>query len=41
MSGTNIHFEDNTFDAIFSYSSIEHFGGKKAVLECMKEIERG
>jgi ubiquinone/menaquinone biosynthesis C-methylase UbiE len=40
MSGTNIHFEDNTFDAIFSYSSIEHFGEKKAVLDCMKEIER-
>lgn len=40
MSGTDLHFEDNTFDAIFSYSSIEHFGGKKAVLECMKEIER-
>ena len=40
MSGTDIHFEDNTFDAIFSYSSIEHFGEKKAVLDCMKEIER-
>jgi SAM-dependent methyltransferase len=40
MSGTDIHFEDNTFDAIFSYSSIEHFGTRKAVLECMKEIER-
>jgi len=40
MNGTDLHFEDNTFDAIFSYSSIEHFGGKKAALECMKEIER-
>ena len=29
MSGTDIHFEDNTFDALFSYSSIEYFGGKK------------
>lgn len=40
MSGTDIHFEDNTFDAIFSYSSIEHFGGKDAAAKCMKEIER-
>lgn len=40
MSGTDIHFEDNTFDAVFSYSSIEHFGGKEAASKCMKEIER-
>jgi SAM-dependent methyltransferase len=40
MSGTDIHFEDNTFDAVFSYSSIEHFGGKEAAAKSMKEIER-
>lgn len=40
MSGTDIHFEDNTFDAVFSYSSIEHFGGKEAAIKCMQEIER-
>ncbi|MFV8416661.1 class I SAM-dependent methyltransferase [Methanosarcina mazei] len=40
MSGTEINFEDNTFDAVFSYSSIEHFGGKEAAVKCMKEIER-
>lgn len=40
MSGTDIHFDDNTFDAIFSYSSIEHFGGKDAAAKSMKEIER-
>ncbi|AKB55419.1 methyltransferase [Methanosarcina sp. A14] len=40
MSGTNIHFDDNTFDAVFSYSSIEHFGGKDAAAKSMKEIER-
>ena len=29
MSGTDLRFEDNTFDIVFSYSSIEHFGGKR------------
>lgn len=40
MDGTDLRFEDNTFDAVFSYSSIEHFGGKNNAVKCMKEIER-
>jgi len=40
MNGTNITFEDNTFDVVFSYSSIEHFGSKDAVIDCMHEIAR-
>jgi len=40
MDGTNISFEDNTFDVVFSYSSIEHFGSKDAAAKTMQEIER-
>jgi SAM-dependent methyltransferase len=40
MSGTDIRYEDNTFDAVFSYSSIEHFGGKDEAAKSMREIER-
>ena len=40
MNGTELNFEDETFDIVFSYSSIEHFGGKDAAAKAMKEIER-
>jgi len=40
MDGTDIQFEDNTFDIVFSYSSIEHFGSKEAAMKSMREIER-
>lgn len=40
MDGTSITFEDNTFDAVISYSSIEHFGSREAIVKTMKEIER-
>jgi SAM-dependent methyltransferase len=40
MSGTDLRFEDNTFDIVFSYSSIEHFGGKENAAKAMREIER-
>lgn len=40
MSGTDLRFEDNTFDIVFSYSSIEHFGSKDNAAKAMREIER-
>ncbi|HEY3272813.1 MAG TPA: class I SAM-dependent methyltransferase [Methanocella sp.] len=40
MNGTDLRFEDNTFDIVFSYSSIEHFGGKENAAKAMREIER-
>ena len=40
MDGTSITFEDNSFDAALSYSSIEHFGSREAIVKTMKEIER-
>lgn len=40
MDGTSITFEDNTFDAVFSYSSIEHFGDRESIVKTMREIER-
>jgi len=40
MDGTQLHFEDETFDIVFSYSSIEHFGGKEAAAKAMREMER-
>jgi SAM-dependent methyltransferase len=40
MSGTDLRFEDNTFDGVFTYSSIEHFGGKENARKCIQEIER-
>jgi SAM-dependent methyltransferase len=40
MDGTSITFEDNTFDAVFSYSSIEHFGSRESIKKTMCEIER-
>ena len=42
MDGTKIEFPSETFDIAFSFSSIEHFGGKNhaGALKSLKEIER-
>lgn len=42
MDGTKMDFPDEKFDIAFSFSSIEHFGGKNhsGALKSMKEIER-
>jgi SAM-dependent methyltransferase len=42
MDGTKLEFSSETFDIAFSFSSIEHFGGKhhSGALNSMKEIER-
>jgi len=42
MDGTKLEFPSETFDIAFSFSSIEHFGGKdhSGSLKSMKEIER-
>jgi SAM-dependent methyltransferase len=42
MDGTKLEFPSETFDIAFSFSSIEHFGGRNhsGPLKSMKEIER-
>jgi SAM-dependent methyltransferase len=42
MDGTRLEFPSETFDIAFSFSSIEHFGGKNhaGALKSLKEIER-
>lgn len=40
MDGRILEFEDNTFDFVWSCSSIEHFGGHKESAKSMREIER-
>jgi len=42
MDGTKLEFPDETFDFVFSFSSIEHFGGDRHVgaLRSVKEMER-
>jgi len=40
MDACNLEFESNTFDVVYSLSSIEHFGGYKAAGTCMREVER-
>ncbi len=40
MNAKNLQFDDNTFDFIFSLSSIEHFGSRKSQLEALKEMRR-
>ena len=40
MSGLDLEYEDESFDAIFSSSSIEHFGGWSDVRHSVEEIYR-
>ena len=42
MDGTRLEFPSDTFDIAFSFSSIEHFGGKNhaGALQCVREMER-
>jgi SAM-dependent methyltransferase len=42
MDGTKLEFPSESFDIAFSFSSIEHFGGKNhaGALRCLREIER-
>jgi SAM-dependent methyltransferase len=40
MSGTDLRFEDESFDAIFSSSSIEHFGDFGDVRRSVEEMFR-
>ena len=40
MNGLDLQFEDESFDAIFSSSSIEHFGGWKEVRQSVEEMFR-
>lgn len=40
MDGRHLAFKDNSFDIVFSLSSIEHFGGKEAAALAMKEMGR-
>jgi SAM-dependent methyltransferase len=40
MNGLDLQFEDESFDAIFSSSSIEHFGGWKDVRRSIEEMFR-
>ena len=40
MDGRNLTFENNSFDIVFSLSSIEHFGGKDSAARAMEEMSR-
>jgi SAM-dependent methyltransferase len=40
MSGTDLQFEDGTFDFAYSLSSIEHFGGASAAGRAVREMGR-
>jgi Methyltransferase domain len=41
MDGTKLEFPSESFDVAFSFSSMEHFGGKNhaGALRCLREIE--
>ena len=39
-SGTHLPFKDDTFDVVYSLSSIEHFGGHEAATAAMREMAR-
>lgn len=39
-SGTDLRFEDSSFDICWSMSSIEHFGGHEAAARAMQEMGR-
>lgn len=40
VDGTNLPYEDNCFDGIFSCSSIEHFGDEAAIRRAIEEVYR-
>jgi SAM-dependent methyltransferase len=42
MDGTQLEFPSDSFDVVFSFSSIEHFGGENysGALKSLKEMER-
>ncbi len=40
MTGVDLRFESDTFDAAYSLSSIEHFGGLEAAIGALKEMHR-
>jgi SAM-dependent methyltransferase len=40
MDGRFLGFRDNSFEVVFSLSSIEHFGGKEMAASAMREIGR-
>ncbi len=40
MDGLDLKYPDNSFDFVFSFSSIEHFGGHSAATRAMQEIAR-
>jgi SAM-dependent methyltransferase len=40
MDGTRLEFPENSFDLVWSCSSIEHFGGHEGSSRSMREIER-
>ena len=40
MSGTDLRFEDGTFDVVYSFSSIEHFGAFEDAVKAMSEVSR-
>jgi SAM-dependent methyltransferase len=40
MDGTRLEFPDNSFDVVWSCSSIEHFGRHPGATRSMKEVER-
>ncbi|MBN2006008.1 MAG: methyltransferase domain-containing protein [Anaerolineae bacterium] len=40
MDGCDLKYPDAVFDIVFSFSSIEHFGGHKAASRSMKEMAR-
>jgi SAM-dependent methyltransferase len=40
VDGRDLPYEDNSFDGIFSCSSIEHFGGEKDIRKAIEEIYR-
>jgi SAM-dependent methyltransferase len=40
MDGCHLEFPDDTFDFVFSFSSIEHFGGHERARSAMREMAR-
>lgn len=40
MSGLDLRYPDDTFDFVYTLSSIEHFGGHEAARQCMREMAR-